>query len=50
MNPRIDPVFLESERISLGKADFAREFLAEFTGGGSGFFEETLFVPLWGTS
>jgi phage terminase large subunit-like protein len=40
MNPRVSADFLEQERVMLGDQDFAREFEAEFSGGGASFFEE----------
>jgi phage terminase large subunit-like protein len=38
MNPRVSEAFIESERAVLG-ADFAREYLAEFSGGSTAFLD-----------
>ncbi|CAN5200074.1 hypothetical protein BH09ACT13_BH09ACT13_10380 [soil metagenome] len=40
MNPKVPTDFLEGERLTLGELDFAREYEAQFTSGGSSFFED----------
>jgi hypothetical protein len=40
-NPPLSHEWLEQQRVILGEEEFAAEYLADFTAGGSAYFEET---------